>query len=120
MRTTRRIRNVAFLGLLIALIWAGPVTLRADSGGFYCGYGDCVLTYDNCFGTWTYYSYPDYGLTEPGSCFIIYERALCQQGGGGDCSCYINLADEGGYWWSVPGQEDCPGSGQYCFACNQL
>lgn len=50
MRSMRRIRNVAFLGLLVTLVWAGSANLSADSGGFFCGYGDCVLTYDDCYG----------------------------------------------------------------------
>lgn len=46
----RRIRNVAFLGLLVTLVWAGQARVRADSGGFFCVYGYCQLTYygENC------------------------------------------------------------------------
>lgn len=116
MRTMRRLRNSAFLALLVTLVWAGPVNLRADSGGYYCGYGDCTLTYDNCQGTWEVYNYPQYGLTEPGSCFIIYNIANLPYPGD---TCDVNLDDEGSFHWSIEGDPDCPGEGQTCFACNQ-
>lgn len=117
MRTMRRIRNVAFLLLVVALAGTSQAKLSADDGGFFCGYGDCVLTYDNCEGTWEDYYYPDSRAgNEPGDCFIIYHAVLTFGG-----SCYINLDDEGLYTWSVPG-EDCSGTygqGAYCFACVQ-
>jgi hypothetical protein len=80
MTTTKRIRNVAFLGLLATLVWAGPVSLRADtdstnseSGGWQCGYGDCQITWTECPGTWNYWSYPDGGTNGPGDCIVQYD-----------------------------------------------
>jgi len=119
MRRMRRIRNVAFLGLLVTLICAGPVSLQADSGGFFCGYGDCTLTFDNCQGTWYYYSYPEQGLSEPGDCLIFYEVALLEGGGGGS-TCWVNLDVQGIYTWAVQ-NEPCSleGKSGRCFACVQ-
>jgi len=117
MRATRRIRNLAFVALIVTLAWTGQATLRAESGGFYCGYGLCTLTYDECIGTWEYHSYPDYGLSELGSCFIIYHPGILPEGGGGGGgTCYVNLDNGYGYHWSVAGD---PCEGGYCFACNQ-
>ena len=121
MRTLRRIRNVAFLGLVVTLAWAGQVKLSADSGGFYCGYGDCVLTYDNCEGTWDphFYADPEAG-NEPGDCLLIYDVALLPPPGD---TCYINAYAEGLYEWPL-GADGCleqsceGGTCQYC-ACVQ-
>jgi hypothetical protein len=113
MRTMRRIRNVAFLGLLLTLIWARPVDLRAHDGGFYCGYGYCTLTYDDCFGTWTRWDYRGMGLQYPGECILRYEPAV-----GGEGTCYINYEDEGPFEWYEPAPVPCTGG--RCFVCYQL
>jgi hypothetical protein len=116
MRAMRRVRNLAFVALVVTLAWAGQAKLRAESGGFFCGYGYCTLTYDDCNGTWDYASYPDGGTTEPGDCLIIYHPGLIVEGGGGGGgTCYINLSDSGGYYWSV--SEQC--GSDWCFACVQ-
>jgi hypothetical protein len=50
MRTIRRIRNAAFLGLVVALAWGGQVKLSADSGGYFACYGNCTVLWD-CAGS---------------------------------------------------------------------
>ena len=117
MTTSRRIRNVAFLALLVTLVWAGPVTLRADydsttdpSGGFFCGYGDCQITWDDCPGTWNWYSWPDESAPpNPGDCAVQYVPS------GEACSVDENIQTSvtgnlyrwgprglagGNYWWT--------------------
>lgn len=106
MRSMRRIRNVAFLGLLVTLIWAGSANLSADSGGFFCGYGDCVLTYYDCYGAWTPGS-----CGEPGCCSWMYTPAM--QGGGEVC--YINYESSGMFQWHY---EPC--GENHCFVCYQI
>ena len=105
MRSMGRIRNLAFLGLLVTLIWAGSVNLSADSGGFFCGYGECTLTYSNCYGSWTYVGPPH---LPNGHCGIGYEPAMQ----GDDDPCYISLQSSGAYYWVY---ETC-GTG-HCFLC---
>jgi hypothetical protein len=111
MRTMRRIRNVAFLGLVVTLAWAGQVDLRADSGGFYCGYGDCTLLYDDCepppTTTWTYFSYPGPGLPNYGDCRIELR--------GGTQGCSVHLEDGGLYKWTIADW----GGGDLDFFCLQ-
>ena len=108
MRSIRRVRNLAFLCLLVTLVWAGSIDLRADSGGYYCGYGDCTLLYTDCNGSWQVVSGGYYG-----ACLLQYTLGLQGEGGGG---CQIDLIDEGSYYWEhIPPGQDC---GQnHCFAC---
>jgi hypothetical protein len=102
----RRIRNIAFLGLLVTLVWAGSVNLRADSGGYFCAYGYCMLTYDNCDGNWMHDTLPQ------GQCVIRYQVLIA--GGGGTCQ--INLASGSGYNWIVTEEGAC-GDDHWCFLC---
>ena len=46
MRTMRRIRNAAFLGLVVTLASAGQVKLSADQGGYFACYGYCTVRWD--------------------------------------------------------------------------
>lgn len=115
MTTTKRIRNGAFLGLLLTLVWAGPIGLLADtdtstssSGGWFCGYGDCEITWTDCPGTWHYWSYPDGGTYTYGDCLVEYEPS------GGACSPDTNVDTSvsgnlyrwerelisGNWWWA--------------------
>jgi hypothetical protein len=117
MRTMRRIRNVAFLGLLVTFVWAGPVSVRAEDGGYYCGYGDCTLQYLNCQGVWTDYYYPALGLNNPQECILAYDKALLPPPGD---TCYVFLNDEGSYHWASEDPIACPelgGSNTVCFVC---
>jgi hypothetical protein len=41
------------IGLALALVVATGTRVIANSGGYYCGYGDCSLTYTDC--AWTNY-----------------------------------------------------------------
>lgn len=36
----------AFIGLAIVMFVATGGSIRAGSGGYYCGYGDCYITWD--------------------------------------------------------------------------
>lgn len=47
MRTVRRIRNLAFLGLLITVAWASQVTLSAACNVHY--YSECVMDQPDWF-----------------------------------------------------------------------
>jgi hypothetical protein len=41
MTTSKRIRNVAFLALLVTLVWAGPITSDRVRAEYYSGEGYC-------------------------------------------------------------------------------
>lgn len=107
MTSSRRIRNVAFLALLVTLVWAGSVTLRADSGGFFCAMGDCMLLYDNCEGSWDYYEPPHENAPPCSGCCTI---KLTNNTG-----CSVQLYDEWIYRWA----EDPQGSTTF-FYCYQF
>jgi hypothetical protein len=80
MRTLRRIRNVAFLGLLVAVSWSEQATLSA-AGGYFCAYGICEVTWTGCSGTWNKWDYPDQDAPDClGCCTIKYTP-----GGSGNC-----------------------------------
>ena len=113
MQTIRRFRNLAFLSLVVAVALTSQAKLSADSsGGFYCGYGDCTLTYDNCQGSWDAYYYPDNGApSEPGDCMLVYHVALVPEPGD---TCYIHTDAQGSvYHWPL-GDHGCEES-----ACGQ-
>jgi hypothetical protein len=121
MRTTTRIRNLAFLGLLMTLVWAGPVNLRADSavssassGGFFCGYGDCEITWTDCPGTWYWWSYPDGDAPpSPGDCTVKYEPS----GEGCAVETSVDTTTRGNlYQWEGPEPQ---GSGVF-WVCHQI
>lgn len=78
------------IGLTLAFVFALGVRLSADSGGFYCGYGDCLLTYD-CENE-DYSSAWHYTNMGNGSCRISV-------GIGPTNSCYVNLDTYGAWHW---------------------
>jgi hypothetical protein len=84
----------AVTALALALVIGATVQARSESGGFFCGYGDCWITYDYCFST---PQYQDLGngeceVTLGEECFI--SGMACDGGAFG----WVGL---GGYSWGV-------------------
>jgi hypothetical protein len=56
-RSRSRTFVTSVVGLALAFVVGMTVPLKAESGGFMCGYGDCWLLYDDCAGA----QYTDHG-----------------------------------------------------------
>jgi hypothetical protein len=80
------------IGLALALVVATGITLRADSGVFYCGYGACSLTY-SCEGPSSW----NYADTGGGNCEITLTM-----GSGATCSVITHCGESSGFWWDDP------------------
>ena len=73
------------VGIALALVVATGVRLRADSGGFFCGYGDCWLQYSDC-------DWASYESTGGGGCQVSVA---------GNAGCSVQMACDGGaFGWT--------------------